>query len=83
MGAIHTMNYIVIRTYRGATLAAGAARTLVSYALRLSGRRRWDAIGVDVFTAGGRSLLIARPAPEPAVRIADYALPLLMKYFTK
>ena len=74
------MNFIVIRPYRGATLTAGAARTLVSFALRRSGRGHWEAMGVDAFSAGGQSLLIARPAPMPIVRIADYALPLLMKF---
>ena len=77
------MDYIVIRPYRGAVLQPGAVRTLVSFALRAGGRGNWDAIGVDAFSAGGRSLLIARPTPSCVVTVADYALPLLRKYFTK
>ena len=77
------MDYFVIRPYRGALLSPGAARTLIGFALRLRGTERWEAIGIDAFSGGGENLLIARPAPVVRVRVAEYALPALRKYFTE
>ncbi|MBR1659898.1 MAG: hypothetical protein IJ705_06235 [Oscillospiraceae bacterium] len=77
------MEYVIIRPYPGAALGPGAARALVAYALRRSGRGNWDAVGVDAFSAAGRALLLARPLPAYTVAVADYALPLLQKYFTE
>ena len=81
---VHT-EFIALRLHGGAALSAGAARLLVNYALRRRGREGWPLASVEVFPgAGGGSgetLLLARPV-RFEVRLADYVLPLLGKYFT-
>ena len=76
------MEYITLRLPRGVALGSGAARTLVSYALRRSGRRCWPFITVEAFR-GGETLMIARPSGGIEVRLADYVFPLLRKKFTE
>ena len=76
------MEFFVIRPYRGAALSAGAARMLVDYAQHVRGTQHWGAIGIDAFSGGGESLLLARPATVLRLSLADYALPVLRKYFT-
>lgn len=72
------MEYVTLRLRGGATLTSGAARTLVSYALRRQGRPRWDMMRVELFDGGGETLALARPVRVTAV-FADYALPALRR----
>ena len=77
------MEYVTLRLHNGVTLSSGAARTLVSYALRRSGRAVWNVTSIELFGGGsGETLLIARPSEGVEVHLADYALPLLRKYFS-
>ena len=76
------MEYVTLRLHNGVTLSSGAARTLVSYALRRSGRAVWNVTSIELFGGGGETLLIARPSAGVEVHFADYALPLLRKYFS-
>ena len=77
------MEFIALRLHGGAALSGGAARLLVDYALRRRGRKGWALASVEVFAggAGGETLLIARPV-RVEVRLADYVLPLLRKYYS-
>ncbi|MBQ9412987.1 MAG: hypothetical protein IJU29_07835 [Oscillospiraceae bacterium] len=74
------MAYIAMRLYRGVQLTDSAARLLVGYARRRAGRKPWGVLGLDIYSGGGETLLIARPTAAVAVHIADYALPALCKY---
>ena len=74
------MVFIAMRLHHGAALTDGAARLLVRYVLRRKGQQSWGKLGLDIFSAGGETLLIARPSPAIEVHIADYALPALHKY---
>ena len=76
------MAYISIRLHSGVTLSGGAAKTLIGYALRRRGRSCWEEIAVDVFSGAGETLLLARPGCTLEVRVADYALPVLLKYLS-
>ena len=82
---VHT-EFIALRLHGGAMLSAGAARLLVNYALRRRGREGWALASVEAFPSGsggngGETLLLARPV-RFEVKLADYVLPLLGKYFT-
>ena len=78
---VHT-EFIALRLHGGAALSGGAARLLVDYALRRRGREGWAFASVEAFAGnGGETLLLARPV-RVEVRLADYVLPLLRKYFT-
>ena len=76
------MAFITIRLHSGVTLSGGAAKTLIGYALRRRGLKCWEEICVDMFTGAGETLVIARPEYTLEIRIADYALPVLSKFFT-
>ena len=78
---VHT-EFIALRLHGGAALSGGAARLLVDYALRRRGREGWALTSVEAFATGGETLLLARPV-RFEVRLADYVLPLLGKYFTE
>lgn len=75
------MEFIALRLYGGAALSGGAARLLVNYALRRRGREGWALASFEAFAGDGETLLLARPV-RVEVRLADYVLPLLRKYFT-
>ncbi len=76
------MAYITMRLHNGVTISGGAVKTLISYALRRRGQPCWREIGVDVFSGAGETLVIARPEERVEIRLADYALPFLYKFFT-
>ena len=76
------MEYIALRLPAGAALSSGAARALIFYTLRRSGRKTWSVISVDQFRGGGESLLLARPFCGVEVQFADYIFPAMRKYFT-
>jgi len=71
------LQYIALSS-RGAVLSRRAAESLVRRFLRRRGGDLWLAMYIDAFTAPGAALLLARPA----VTVADYALPIIYKYFT-
>ena len=79
------MPFVTMRLHNGVTLSSGAARVLVSYALRRGGRSGWLITSIEQFGGGGsgETLLIARPSAGVEVHFADYALPVLRKFFTK
>lgn len=54
----------------------GAAAELVRAALRLRGLEPWKRMELELFDSDGDTLILARPAPELRVEIADWALPL-------
>ncbi len=54
----------------------GAAAELVRAALRLRGLEPWKRMELELFGSDGDTLILARPAPELRVEIADWALPL-------
>ena len=68
----------------GTALGSGGARLLVRYAQLHCGAAPWGGIYIDLFRTGSgeETLLIARPAVVQHVAAADYALPLIHKYFT-
>ena len=72
------MEYVTVSS-RGAGLTCRAAAALVKRHLRRRGGDLWLEMYIDAFTAPGAALFIARPA----VRVADYALPLIHKFFTE
>ena len=76
------MEYITLRLPGGMALGSGAARTLVAYALRRSGRQCWPFMSIEAFSSG-ETLMIARPSDGVEVRLADYVFPLLRKKFTE
>lgn len=57
----------------GAKEAAG----LVRAALLLDGLEPWPQMELELFPAGGGTLIVARPSEGLAVEVADYALPFL------
>ena len=81
------MEYVAIRlsnVHNAPSLSAGAARTLVGYALRRRGRESWSVICAEVFCGRGReTLVLARPSAGVEARFADYLYPMMRKYFTK
>lgn len=73
--------YISILLPRGVSITPGAVRVLLGCAVRRSsGGERWGGAVCDVFPGRRGTLILARPAVS--VRIADYAVPILNKYFT-
>ena len=76
------MHYILIRPPRGAALSGTAAKTLVGYALRRSGRSPWPVMCIEHFSSdtAGDSFLIARPSCGVEAQLADYAYPFLRYY---
>lgn len=54
----------------------GTAAELVRAALRLCGMEPWKRMELELFDSGEDTLILARPAPELRVEIADWALPL-------
>lgn len=52
-----------------------AAAELVRAALRLRGLEPWKRMELELFDSGEDTLILARPAPELRVEIADWALP--------
>ena len=75
--------YVAMRLHKGQTLSTKAARLLVGYLLRCRSRATWTVMKIDQFSAGGETLLLARPFQGIEVRLADYSLPFLHKYLTK
>jgi len=59
------------------------AEELVRSALRRAGLAQWRAMEIELFSAGGGTLVIARPHALKAVHIADYALPFFYGLFTQ
>lgn len=53
----------------------GTAAELVRAALRLSGLEPWKRMELELFVSGADTLILARPAPELRVEVADWALP--------
>ena len=53
--------------------------TLVRRALEESGLRPWPRMELELFSGEGGVLILARPAPEFSVSLADYALPFLLR----
>ena len=53
-----------------------AAAELVRAALRLCGTEPWPRMELELFRSGEDTLILARPAAELRVEIADWALPL-------
>ena len=72
--------YISIVLPPGVGVTAGAARVLVAYAARRGGARAPETLICEVFPAPRGTLLLARSAVS--ARVADYAWPILYKYFT-
>ena len=56
-----------------------AAASLVRRALEESGLRPWPRMELELFSGEGGVLILARPAPEFSVSLADYALPFLLR----
>jgi len=72
------MPYVTVAA-RGARLTPGAARALLRLLLRRRPGALWLGAYIDAFTVPGAALFIARPAAA----VADYALPVIHKYFTE
>ena len=54
-----------------------SAAALVRLALAERGLSPWPRTELELFAGEGGSLILARPAPDVSVAVADYALPLL------
>ena len=75
------MNYIVIRVHKPrACLSQRAAKLLLDYVLLRCRRQPWSQTAVEAFSGSSGALLLLRPLPAETVRLADYALPLLLRY---
>ncbi len=72
--------YISILLPDGVRITPGAVRVLLGCAARRSGGESWGGEVCDVFPGRRGTLILARPAVS--ARIADYAVPILNKYFT-
>ena len=72
--------YISILLPDGVRLTPGAVRVLLGRALRRGGGGSWGGAVCDVFPGRRGTLILARPGVS--ARIADYAVPILNKYFT-
>lgn len=71
--------YISILLPDGVRFTPGAVRVLLGCALRRGGGS-WGGAVCDVFPGRRGTLILARPGVS--ARIADYAVPILNKYFT-
>ncbi len=72
--------YISIVLPPGVGVTAGAARVLAACALRHGGALACSGVVCEVFPAPRGTLILARCALS--ARVADYARPILYKYFT-
>lgn len=54
-----------------------AAASLIRGALEKRGLSVWPRMEIDLFPAGSDTLIVARPAAEMIVTVAEYALPFL------
>lgn len=68
------MGSVVIRVHMRIESSRAAAE-LVRAALRLRGLEPWKRMELELFDSGEDTLILARPAPELRVEIADWALP--------
>lgn len=59
------------------------AETLVRRELKNRKIKEWVNMYIDVFTAGGLCLLLARPNNITKISLAPYVIPWLMDYFTE
>lgn len=76
-----SMHYITITLPPRAALTASGASLLACYARRRRGKQPWASMAAEEYAGRGGTLLLVRPAPAYSVRIADWALPFLRKYF--
>ncbi len=53
------------------------AAALVRSALVIDGQDPWPRMELDIFPSGEDTLIVARPAKDMIVTVADYALPFL------
>jgi hypothetical protein len=53
------------------------AASLIRGALKKRGLSAWPRMEIDLFPAGSDTLIIARPAAEMIVSVAEYILPYL------
>lgn len=56
-----------------------SAAALVRLALAERGLSPWPRTELELFAGEGGSLILARPAPDVSVAVADYALPFLLR----
>lgn len=54
-----------------------AAASLIRGALKKRGLAAWPRMEIDMFPAGADTLIVARPAAEMIVTVAEYVLPFL------
>ena len=54
-----------------------AAASLIRGALKKRGLAAWPRMEIDLFPSGSDTLIVARPAAEMIVTVAEYALPFL------
>ena len=73
---------VTISLPAGTVLCAGAARLLIRYAQQHCGARPWGKSAVELFRGSTGTLVLARPAEITEVHFAEYALPIVHKYFT-
>lgn len=68
----------------GTEISTGGVRLLVRYAQRRCGAAPWGRLRVEEYRqdAGTEALFIVRPAAVCTAALADYALPVVHKYFT-
>ena len=59
--------------------AQHAAASPLRRALEESGLRPWPRMELELFSGEGGVLILARPATEFSVSLADYALPFLLR----
>lgn len=69
-------NCVALMVHKLIAVPNEAAR-LVRSALELSGLEAWPKIELEMYPSGENTLIIARPAHDVSVSIADYAIPFL------
>lgn len=68
----------------GTEISTGGVRLLVRYAQRHCGAAPWGLLSVEEYRcgSGAEALFIVRPAVVHTAALAEYALPVVHKYFT-
>lgn len=70
---------VALLIHKGVSDPCDAAE-LVRAALLLRGLEPWPRMELELFPAGARTLILARPADGLSVAVADYALPFLPEF---
>ena len=69
--------WVAICVHRRPCPSPEDAASLIRGALKNRGMDAWPRMEIDLFPAGADTLIVARPAAEMIITVAEYALPFL------